>query len=114
MLKKKLKDHALSRKVRYGKCGTPPDVLTDFIKAASRAAESMPREQCRQVHIEMLELIRETVCDSLIARCWRGWCLDHSYIPLAKVRQLSWTESEKRELMQLEKEMRFLSRYFLP
>jgi len=55
----------------------------------------------------------ETVCDDLIAKCWRGWCLDNIYKPLGALRFLSETEQERKELAKLEAQMRALSYYFI-
>jgi hypothetical protein len=65
------------------------------------------------LHRRILDLLMETVCDDLIAKCWRGWCLDNIYRPLGRLRRLSATEAEGRELAKLEAQMRMLSYYFL-
>ncbi|GAA6138887.1 hypothetical protein NBRC116583_26340 [Arenicella sp. 4NH20-0111] len=113
MLKNALRDYPLSQAVRHGKCGTCPKILTRFIRAANSAAQTLSREQNRRVQIEILEVISDTVCDPLIASCWRGWCLDNCYLPLSKIRELSWTQQEKRELHRLESELRTLTHYYL-
>jgi len=75
MLKQDLKHNPLSQAVRNGRCGTNPTTLIQFINACSHAGIKMTSDQCRQLHIDVLDILLETICDTLIARCWRGWCL---------------------------------------
>ena len=113
MLKQDLKQYPLSKSIRYGLCGTCPTTLTHFLDTCAQAGTKMTGEQCRQLHIDVLDILLDTICDTLIARCWRGWCLDNTYRPLSYVRLLSKTPDQKRELVQLENRMRTLSYYFL-
>lgn len=109
----KLKQISLSRQVRRGCCGTPPKVLTHYLDACDQRAQDLSREQARQLYISVFNVIVEVVCDDLIAKCWRGWCLDNVYKPLAMLRVLSVSVNEKKELASLEAQMRLLSSYFL-
>ncbi len=113
MLQQKLSEYPLSKSVRNGRCGTCPKTLTRFLTACESACQGLPPEQARQMQVEVLEIILETICDCMIAKCWRGWCLDNAHRPLRNIRLLSTTESEKRHLIKLEAEMRTLSYYFL-
>lgn len=113
MLKQNLRQYPLSQAVRHGRCGTCPKTLTRFIDTCSQAGAKMPVDQCRQLHIGVLEILLDTVCDSLVDKCWRGWCLDNIYKPLSYVRVLSKSAHQKRELICLETKMRTLSNYFL-
>lgn len=109
----KLKQISLSRQVRRGRCGTPPKVLTRYLDACEHRAESLNREQARQIYISAFNVILEVVCDDLTAKCWRGWCLDNTYKPLGMLRALSLSVKEKKEVEALEVQMRLLSCYFL-
>ena len=113
MLKQKLSGYPLAKAVRYGRCGTSPKVLTQFISACEQASSAMPPGDARQTQVEVLEVILETVCDCMIDKCWRGWCLDNAHRPLRNIRLLSATEQQKTDLIRLECEMRTLSYYFL-
>lgn len=109
----KISNYYLSKAVRNGRCGTDPKSLTRFLSICNAAADSLPRNRARQLQIEVMNLIMETVCDDLVAKCWRGWCLDNIYIPLQNVRKMSISTEEKHELFKLESQMRTLSQYFL-
>ncbi|RBP50653.1 hypothetical protein [Arenicella xantha] len=73
----------------------------------------MPASQQRQLQIDMLRIILDTICDCQIAKCWRGWCLDNVYRPMAYLRILSQSDQQKREVARIETEFRMLSNYFL-
>ena len=109
----KLKQMSLSRRVRNGRCGTKPKLLMRYFEACDNRVEDLTREQARQVYICACNVIMETVCDDLIAKCWRGWCLDNIGKPLNMLRRLSLNDCEKVEVLRLETQMRLLSRYFL-
>lgn len=113
MLKQKLDKYPLSKAVRNGRCGTCPKTLTRFLSTCEKVCQQMPDDQARQNQVEVLEIILETVCDSLVAKCWRGWCLDNAHRPLRNIRLLSGTEAQKNDLIKLETKMRTLSYYFL-
>lgn len=113
MLKQELRQYPLSKAVRNGRCGTCPKTLTQFLDTCGQAGTKMSNEQCRQLHIDVLDILLDTICDTLIAKCWRGWCLDNTYKPLSYVRVLSTSPEQKRELAQIENQMRALSHYFL-
>ena len=113
MLKQKLSGYPLAKAVRYGRCGTSPKVLTKFLSACEQASSAMPNEQARQTQVEVMQVILETVCDCMIDKCWRGWCLDNAHRPLRNIRLLSWNDEQKADLAKLEAEMRTLSYYFL-
>ncbi|MEM7360858.1 MAG: hypothetical protein AAF431_17340 [Pseudomonadota bacterium] len=113
MLKQPLRMYPYSRAVRNGRCGTCPKTLTSFIDLCHETGLMMPREERRKLHLEVIEIIQETICDPLIAKCWRGWCLDNLDKPLAYVRQNSVTDQEKNQLAKLEAELRILSAYFV-
>ena len=99
--------------VRFGCCGTCPQLLIQFIQACNKAGSRLSRQDERRLQIEVLCVLLDTVCDSMIDDCWRGWCLDNACHPLSAIRRLSYTREDKRELARLEREMRELSRYFL-
>jgi hypothetical protein len=103
----------MSIAVRYGQCGTCPKLLTNYLSKLGDVAHQFPRERKIEIYKSVLDVLMETVCDDLIAKCWRGWCLDNIYKPLGALRFLSETEQERKELAKLEAQMRTLSYYFL-
>jgi len=109
----KLKQVSLSRQVRRGRCGTSPKLLTRYLDACEQRAKDLSREQARRLYISTFNVLLDVVCDDLIAKCWRGWCLDNTAKPLAMLRVLSSTAKEKKELELIEGQMRLMSRYFL-
>ena len=109
----KLKQTSLSRQVRRGKCGTTPKVLTRYLDVCDERSENLTREQARRIYISAFNVILETICDDLVARCWRNWCLDNITRPLGMLRQLSHNAKEQKELALLEAQKRLLSRYFM-
>jgi hypothetical protein len=113
MLQQKLSEYPLGKSVRNGRCDTCPKTLTQFLTTCEGVSQRMPPEQARQVQVDALEILLETICDCMIAKCWRGWCLDNAHRPLRNIRLLSSTEAEKAHLVKLEAEMRTLSYYFL-
>lgn len=113
MFKQDLHQYPLSQAVRNGRCGTNPNTLTHFLSACEDACQCMSTAQARQTQVDVLEIILETICDSMVDKCWRGWCLDNAYRPLRNIRLLSKTPQEKSHLISLEAEMRTLSNYFL-
>lgn len=113
MLQQKLSSYPLTQAVRNGRCGTCPKLLTKFLSACEQASQSMPSEHARQTQVEVLEVLLETVCDCMIDKCWRGWCLDNAHRPLRNIRLLSASREQKAHLARLEVEMRTLSYYFL-
>lgn len=113
MLKQQLDQYPLSKAVRNGSCGTCPKILTQLLSTCEKVCGHMPAEQARQNQVEVLEIILETVCDSLVDKCWRGWCLDNAHRPLRNIRLLSSSVDQKAHLIQLEAQMRTLSYYFL-
>lgn len=108
-----LNNISLSQEVRYGRCGTPANILMRYFKYCDDQSEGLTREQVRRIYISAFNVILETVCDDLIARCWRGWCLDNIGKPLKMLKEHSVTDIECDELKSLEAQMRLLSRYFL-
>lgn len=108
-----LRDSPMSVAVRNGQCGTCPKLLTNYLSQCSNAAHQLPRTQKMEFYENVLDVLMETVCDDLIAKCWRGWCLDNVYKPLGALRFLSETEQEQKKLAKLEAKMRTLSYYFL-
>ena len=108
-----LKQISLSRQVRNGRCGTKHKLLIRYFEACDNIANGLTREQARRIYVSVFNVIMETVCDDLIAKCWRGWCLDNIGKPLSMLKRLSFSESEKQEVKKLEAKMRLLSRYFL-
>ena len=113
MLQQALRKYPLSKSVRYGQCGTCPKTLTKFLSACEDACEKLSAQQARQVQIDVFEILLDTICDCMIAKCWRGWCLDNAHRPLRNIRLLSSTTAEKAQLANLEAQMRTLSYYFL-
>lgn len=108
-----LHDLPMSAAIRNGKCGTCPTLLTNYLDKCSNFAKQLPLTQKREVYKNILDILMETICDDLIAKCWRGWCLDNLYKPLGELRCLSETEEDSWELAMLEEQMRTLSNYFL-
>ena len=113
MLKQKLSGYPLAKAVRYGRCGTCPNVLIKFLCACEQASQAMPNEYARQTQVEVLEVILDTICDCIVDKCWRGWCLDNAHRPLRNIRLLSSNDEQRAHLAKLESEMRALSYYFL-
>lgn len=108
-----LRDFPMSIAVRNGRCGTCPKLLTTYLSKCSSVAHQLSRIQKLEFYRSVLDVLMETVCDDLIAKCWRGWCLDNIYKPLGALRYLSETEQERKELAKLEAQMRALSYYFI-
>jgi len=109
----KLKQASLSRQVRRGKCGTSPRLLTRYLDVCDERSDNLTREQARRIYISAFNVMLETICDDLVARCWRSWCLDNITRPLGMLRKLSRSKEEQKELVLLEAQKRLLSRYFM-
>jgi len=71
------------------------------------------REAARNLYLQATHVLLETICDELIAKCWRCWCLDNIYRPLACLHKLNQTEEECRELIHIQTKVRVFSFYFL-
>jgi hypothetical protein len=108
-----LRDLPMSIAVRNGRCGTCPKLLTNYLNELRNVAHQVPRKQKLEIYKSVIDVLMETICDDLIAKCWRGWCLDNIYKPLGALRYLSETNQERKELVKLEAQMRTLSYYFL-
>ena len=84
-----------------------------YFDICDHRASSLTREQARRVYLSVFNVLTETICDDLIAKCWRGWCLDNIGKPLSRLRYLSEGQKETKEIAALESQMRLLSSYFL-
>ncbi len=82
MFERELRKYPLSIAVRHGRCGTCPKTLTRFLSVCENACQRMNTDQARHAQIEVLGIILETICDSMVDKCWRGWCLDNAHRPL--------------------------------
>jgi len=109
----KYRKQCLVQKVRQGKCNTPQSVLFDYLKYCEEQTEGLNKAQARRIHLSVFNVILETICDDLVARCWRNWCRQNINSTLSKVRYLSSSQSELNEYLALEKKMHLFTHYFL-
>jgi len=108
-----LKSSKLGTAVRDGRCGTDPRLVPEYIRAETLESSNLSREEQWQTQAEIVGLLFETISDTLLASCWRRWCLQCCCMPLHTLRCLSLTASETGKVKRLEKEMVTLRDYYL-
>ena len=103
----------LGRSVRTGRCGSDPRMVPEFIRSHTLLTNNLDRAEQRQTQLEIISVLFETVADTLLAQCWRNWCLHCCAMPLHTLRCLSSGVEECAETEKLEEEMTVLKNYFL-
>lgn len=102
----------LSNDVRNGRCGTDPRIVPEFIRRKTVNFSDESRERQWQVQQEIVQILFDTVADTLVASCWRNWCANCSCMPLHTLKCLSLTRAEQDKVRKLEQELRSLKEYF--
>ncbi len=99
--------------VRNGRCGSDPRLVHEFIRSQTLASSELPRDQQWVTQAAITKLLFETVADTLIAGCWRNWCLQCCCMPLHALRCLNLTPDELESTKKLESEMNMLKQYYI-
>lgn len=76
--------------------------------AILEASSECLREKCRH----QFRLLIDTYSDLLVPRQWRILCLDNIYRPFEELRLLVRSEQQRKELLQLEFELRIIAHFF--
>ena len=103
----------VAQAIKTGRCGSDPSLVTRFIQEQAIISERGAREEQWRVQDSLVKFLFEVTADSLLAKCWRSWCLQCCCMPLHRLNRLSTTKSECEKYQKLEQELLAMKSYYL-
>lgn len=96
--------------------GETPDAchqIHNYFYLTQMLAQGKSAAYQRSLYTRVYTNLIDVVCDCLIERHWRLYCLELVYVPLRALYELAATEEQRQDVQCYRQETRVLSHYFL-